>query len=456
MMLNTRILILSLMLCIVATMNICVVGQGKIGLPLAVAVLQRNLANKVVGIDTNAKVVADLKRGFYPHVLEDNFVKKFQESIASDRLKFGSDYSSVSNANVIVVAVPLKVNPKSLPDYQNLERAFCGVGDRLKQGSLVLLETTVPAGLCQKLIIPILEKTSGLSVGKDFSFAYSPERISSGSFFQDLYRYPKLIGPFDDKSAKMAEEFYSSFLHSEENAGNSPEIRVLSSIETAEFVKLAESIYRDVNIGLANLLSSDCMQSGIDYFEVKESANSQPHSNLHSPGIYVGGHCIPVYPHLYEVSFPNNPFLGLIKSARNINNLIHKSIIDFVLSEVKLRGIKVEKCLILGAAYRGDVKETYDSGVFPIIDYLKNNGIGCVVYDPLFSTEELVDFGLTPVQNTLSETQLVIINSDHRTFMNLRSKDFSKGSIVIDGRNILRPSNFLAGQLFTIGIGWNR
>jgi UDP-N-acetyl-D-mannosaminuronate dehydrogenase len=198
------------------------------------------------------------------------------------------------------------------------------------------------------------------------------------------------------------------------------------------------------------------MQSGIDYFEVKESANSQPHSNLHSPGIYVGGHCIPVYPHLYEVSFPNNPFLGLIKSARNINNLIHKSIIDFVLSEVKLRGIKVEKCLILGAAYRGDVKETYDSGVFPIIDYLKNNGIGCVVYDPLFSSEELVDFGLTPVQNTLSETQLVIINSDHRTFMNLRSKDFSKGSIVIDGRNILRPSNFLAGQLFTIGIGWNR
>ena len=446
----------SLTVCIVATMNICVIGQGKIGLPLSVAILQNNTSNKVVGIDVNADLIDKLTNGYFTHVIEEGFESKFNECIEEKRLDFALDYSSISSAQVIVVAVPLKIDRLNIPDYKNLESAFRGIGENLSVGSLIILETTVPVGLCRNRLIPIIEQYSGLISGKDFSFVFSPERISSGSFFHDLNKYPKLIGPLDLRSGALAKEFYSSFLITPDVLQVSPELKILSSIETTEFVKLAESIYRDVNIGLANLLSHDCTQAGIDYFEVKDSANTQSFSHLHSPGIYVGGHCIPVYPHLYEASFPENPFLALIKSARNVNNQVHKSIIDTVMQATEGSKIKIETCIIMGAAYRGNVKEIFDSGVFPLSDYLNNMGIKSLVYDPLFNNAELLEYGLNPTEKTNCKSELVIINSDHSDFLNLKSTDFSPEAVIIDGRNILNPANFRPKQLFTIGIGWNK
>lgn len=431
------------------------IGQGKIGLPISVAILGNNISNHVVGIDANEELIDELTRGSYSHVIENDFDWRFDESVRANRLSFSLDYSSVSKAQVILVAVPLKIDSHGKPDFQNLKRAFQGIARNIQVGSLVILETTIPVGICRGLLIPIIESASGLYVGRDFYFAFSPERVSSGRFFEDLYKYPKLIGPFDFESGELARDFYSTFLPSQGKAGILPEIRILTSIETAEFVKLAESIYRDVNIGLANLFSNDCIEVGVDYFEVQENANSQSFSHLHSPGIYVGGHCIPVYPHLYESSFPTNPFLGLIKNARLINNLTHQSLIDLVLEESTNRGTKVKKCLILGASYRGNIKEVFDSGVFQLRTYLEDKGVECLVYDPLYKSHELVNLDLKPTETTNCESQLVVINSDHNEFLDLDSDDLFKDALVLDGRNILTPSNFRPNQLFTIGIGWN-
>jgi nucleotide sugar dehydrogenase len=446
---------LSFMRCTVSSVDVCVVGQGKIGLPLAVAILQCNTSNSVTGIDLNEHLILMLRKAQALHIIEENFSQKFEEAISSHRLQFASDYEPISKADVVVVAVPLKVDKNGQPLFQDLQLAFQEIGKNLQPGALVILETTVPVGTCRSLLIPTIEASSRMIAGKDFAFAFSPERISSGRFFHDLYTYPKLIGPLNTESGSLARDFYLTFLSTHIDFKNPPEVRILSSIETAEFTKLAESIYRDLNIALANVFSYDCHQAGVDYFEVKHHANSQSFSHLHSPGIYVGGHCIPVYPHLYDVSFPKNPFLDLIRQARHVNNMNHKSIIDLVLEEGNRRQLLVRQCLILGASYRGNVKEIYDSGVFPIARYLESLGFECVVFDPLFSEEELVAHGLKPVASISKDSQLIILNSDHSEFLDLNSQDFCASAIVIDGRNILNSKNFFPGQLFSIGVGWN-
>lgn len=438
-------------------MKVCVVGMGKIGLPLALAMAQGNPNNSVIGLDTNQELIEGLRRGHQSHVMEPGLHERLEDSLQRKAIFFSTDFSTVSQAQVIVVVVPLKLSETQEPNFDSLTSAFRKIGENISENCLVILETTVPVGTCRNLIIPIIEEYSKKQVGINFFFSFSPERVSSGNFFKNLSEYPKLIGAFDENSAKKTFAFYSTFISSKNKSTDSSveNISILSSIEAAEFTKLAESLYRDVNIALANALSQDCQKYQLDYFEIQKFANSQPFSNLHSPGIYVGGHCIPVYPYLYLAGIVNSSSKELIEKSRLINDTIHQNLLERALLLVKIPFDRKPRALVLGVSYRGGVKETYKSGVFEIVKYLQLRDYSCFVYDSQFTEGELVELGLTPTNSLRECFELIVINSDEQKFKHLTQHDFCGSPIIVDGRGILNPKKFSSGNLYVIGKGWN-
>ena len=213
---------------------------------------------------------------------------------------------------MIVFAVPVMLDEKHVPDYGWMDEATAAVGAGLQPGTLVVYETTLPVGTTRTRYGPMLESASGLPCdGSDrgFHLAFSPERVFSGRILEDLKRYPKLVGGINAASAERAVAFYSSVLEAE--------VWNLGTSETAEFAKLAETTYRDVNIALANEFARYANQVGVDILEVIRGANSQPFSHIHQPGIGVGGHCIPVYPHFL---LAGDPGLTLVRESRSIND----------------------------------------------------------------------------------------------------------------------------------------
>ena len=213
----------------------------------------------------------------------------------------------------------------------------------------------------------MLQAGSGLTTGRDFAVVFSPERVLTGRVFADLRRYPKLVGGIDAESARGGVKFYESVLDFDErdDLPRANGVWDLGSSEAAELAKLAETTYRDVNIGLANQFARYAQTLDVDITSVIDACNTQPYSHIHQPGIAVGGHCIPVYPRIY---LWNDPAATVVRSAREANAAMPEYAIDLLATAYgDLAGASV---LVLGAAYRGGVKETAFSGVFPTVQAL--------------------------------------------------------------------------------------
>ncbi len=208
--------------------------------------------------------------------------------------------------------VPLMLSDEQLPDYRMIDPATDAMAVGLRPGTLVIFETTLPVGDTRRRFGPAIERGSGLAVGDGeagFLLAFSPERVYSGRVFHDLATYPKLVGGVDAASTERALAFYRSVLPAP--------VWDLTTAEAAEFAKLAETTYRDVNIALANEFARYAERVGVDVLEVIRGANSQPFSHIHQPGIGVGGHCIPVYPHFL---ISRAPELQIPELARRVND----------------------------------------------------------------------------------------------------------------------------------------
>jgi nucleotide sugar dehydrogenase len=221
----------------------------------------------------------------------------------------------------------------------------------------------------------------------------------------------------------------------------------LGSAEAAEFAKLAETTYRDVNIALANQFARFAERAGIDVFEVIAASNSQPYSHIHSPGIAVGGHCIPVYPRLY---LWNDPEATVVRTAREANSGMPAHAVGLLGQELgDLTGLKV---IVLGAAYRGGVKETAFSGVFPTVRELRERGATPFVHDPLYSDEELRSMGFTPYEYG-HEADGVIIQADHEVYRNIGTNEIPGVRAVIDGRRVSSAGAWPGARYRVIGSG---
>lgn len=417
--------------------NITVVAMGKIGLPLAVQFASRG--HKVIGTDINNETVELINNGIEPFPGEFNLQEKLMQVVSSGDLVATSDTTSaVAQSDVVVIVVPLFVDSDGVPDFKWMDDATVSVAKGLKKGTLVSYETTLPVGTTRNRFSKMLEGESGLTAGVDFYLAFSPERVFTGRVFEDLRKYPKLVGGINDVSGQKAKEFYESVLEFDDRQDLPKRNGVwdLGSSEAGELAKLAETTYRDVNIGLANQFARFAGKNEIDIYKVIEACNSQPYSHIHQPGIAVGGHCIPIYPHMY---LWNDPSASIVKIAREVNLGMPKFTVDWL--EEKHGDLKGQIVVVLGATYRGGVKETAFSGIFSVVDQLQSKGAVVRVHDPMFSDAELKEFNLSPF--SLGESaDAVILQSNHSEYLNISEKDFKGLRTMIDGRNFTSSTQF--------------
>lgn len=420
-------------------MRIAVIALGKMGLPVAAWYAARG--HEVTGCDTNPVIVEAINRGASPIIHEPGLPALVRELVAAGRLRATTDTTAaVRDAETIIVLAPLTVDAERRPDYRPLDSAFTAIGRGVRGGALVILETTVAVGDTRSRFLPILER-SGAVFGRDFLLAFSPERVQAGTVFRDLQAYPRVVGGIDRESGERAAAFYR------ENFG--VEVRLLRDAEAAEFCKLAESVYRDVNIALANELARYAEACGVDVREVFPVANSQPQSHLHSPGIGVGGHCIPVYPYLLIDRSEHSRLAAL---ARELNDAMPRHAVE-VLSR-HLGGLAGRRVLILGITYRAGVREAAYSPAFPLAHELRARGATPLAHDPLYRSDELAAYGFDPVMlDPPPSVDAVILQTAHPEYGALDFGRFPGLHVVLDGRAALDPAMVEAAGVVYLAIG---
>ncbi len=421
--------------------RIVVVGLGKIGLPLAAQLGGKG--HRVIGADIREDVVASVNAGQSYIDEEPGLAGAVSAAVGSGNLTATTDTSEATRSSeVAIVIVPLVVGHDKKPDYSMLDAALRAVGKGLNQDALVIMETTLPVGATRAHVAPLLEKESGLICGKDFYVAFSPERLYTGRVFQDLARYPKIVGGLDEESTRRAVAFYQAALDAE--------VRGVANSETAEFAKLAETTYRDVNIALANQLALYGGARGADTKEAFVVANTQPFSHLHRPGIGVGGHCIPVYPH-FLLNDSRDGELELVRVAREVNDAMAARCLHWL--DDALGGLEGKRVLVLGLSYREDVKELSFSTALTVIELLRKAGATVLAHDPHFTAQEVAGLAVESVDlNQPVAVDAVIVQAFHREYRELDWTRMTGLRAVLDGRGALDAAPLRARGVTVVSV----
>ena len=427
-------------------MTTTVVGLGKIGLPLAVQFASRG--EHVLGADVADGTVALVNAGREPFPGEAFLQEKLAQAVAQGALEATTDTTgAVARSETVVVVVPLFVDEEGVPDFGWMDSATRDVARGLQAGALVIYETTLPVGTTRDRWRVMLEEGSGLREGVDFDLVFSPERVLTGRVFSDLRRYPKLVGGLSPRGAARARAFYERVLEFDERPDLPRPNGVwdLGSAEAAELAKLAETTFRDVNIGLANQFAVFAAENGIDVHQVIDACNSQPYSHIHQPGIAVGGHCIPVYPRLY---LWNDPAATVVRAAREVNAGMPAYAV--ALAARAYGDLSGARAVVLGASYRGGVKETAFSGVFPTVQELEARGAVVSVHDPMYSDEELRALGLTP-HSVDATVDVALVQADHAVYRHLGAGDLPGVRVIVDGRRVIDAERFPEALIVVLG-----
>lgn len=423
--------------------TVAVVGLGKIGLPLAIQYVAHGW--RALGCDINPQVVDGINAGVCHVHEEPGLEARVVAAVKAAQLHATADVSgAVRAADVVVVIVPVVVATGGRVDFAGIDAATEAIGAGLHQGTLVIYETTLPVGTTATRLCASLERASGLVAGKDFWLAYSPERVSSGVIFRDLATYPKVIGGINPASTRAAMAFYRSVLDAD--------LREMASADDAEFVKLIETTYRDVNIALANEYARFADAHGLDAAAAIAAANTQPYSHIHQPGVGVGGHCIPVYP--YFLLHGASDGLTLPRRARVVNDEMASYAVARV--EAITGPLAGQAVLLLGVAYRGDVKESAFSSARLLREALAARGATVYADDPLFGDDELRDLGYTPYTPARAGAVVAImLQADHAAYHARDFDEFGHCRVFLDGRRALSTERIarLRMPYMTIGDG---
>jgi len=420
--------------------TIAVIGLGYVGLPLAL--LAERKGYKVVGIDADAKRVELLNKRTAPFA-DEQIVKQLKNS----SLEATIDFNRIKDASVIIICVPTPVHENHMPNLEPVENACRNIAKFLQKGQLVILESTVNPSVSENIVIPILEKESGLKAGKDFFVAHCPERINPGDKNWTVENIPRVVGGLEEKSLEMAYEFYSSII--------SGQIKKMGSLKEAESVKVVENSFRDINIAFVNELAMSFSKLGIDVVNVINGAATKPFAFMaHYPGMGVGGHCIPVDPYyLIDYAKQNGFDHDFLKLARKINNNMPKFTAEKVLNglnEVKM-AMNGTKIAVLGLAYKPNIDDCRESPAFALIKVLEKYGASVVTFDPFVlsrSTAKSLD-------EAIKDSQAVVIATAHKVFKELTPDYFLKNGVkvVVDGRNCLPKEKFIEAGIIYKGIG---
>ena len=397
--------------------TITILGLGYIGLPTALLFAKAGLTVK--GVDINKNVVDSLNKG-YIHLEEKGLAELFND--VKDNF---SATTTVGPSNVFLIAVPTPLKKSiHVSDLAYVRAAFEMIYPHLKKGNLVILESTVTPGASEKLGIPILEK-SGLKAG-EFFYAHCPERAIPGKTLDEMVHNDRIIGGFNLESASVTRELYKSYVK-----GNI----YTCDIKTAEFAKLIENTYRDVNIALANELAKIADTAGINVWEAIALANKHPRVNILNPGPGVGGHCIAVDPWFLT---ENSSKWGIIQLAREINDAMPNYVLQLIRS--LLVGVKDPVITIFGVAYKGNVDDTRETPALKLIKLAENEGYCVKCYDPHIKQFE---YPCLPIEQAVDGSDCIIIITDHDEF-----KKINPAVLGMRRRNILDTRNILDHTLW--------
>ena len=440
-------------------LTIGVVGLGWMGLPTAC--LYAEAGAKVIGADMNPKVVERVSKGESP-VDEPGLSAMLKKAARAGKFTATTaTEEAAASSDILFLVVPTMIDRQKRADYSAVEDACVGIGKALKSGSLVVFESTCGPGVTERVVKGTIEKYSGLVAGQGFGLAYSPIRAMGGRALQDIQTYAKLVGAIDKKSLEATCAALSVVVKGEL-------IRV-RDIKTAELTKLFETIYRDVNIALANEFGLLCEEMGVDYAEAMRTANSQPYSHLHATGVGVGGHCLPVYPYLLaSEAFAYDARLKLMLDARKINDLMPRHVAKLASDGLRVCGksLKRAKVVVLGISYRPNVRETRYSPSLELISILRKRGARVVAFDPLYNASELESLGLLSeptLRKAIEKADCAILTVAHDELKSMDTIELaahmSKQGLILDCTGTLDSTSVEKSGLIYRGTGrglWTR
>lgn len=348
--------------------KISLVGLGYVGMPLAVAFAAKGV--KVIGFNRNQARIDMYKAGIDPTHEVGN------EVISKTTVDFTADETRLREASFHIVAVPTPINQDHTPDLTPVENASAIVGRNLTKGSIVVYESTVYPGVTEDVCVPILEKESGLKCGVDFKIGYSPERINPGDKVHRLENIKKIVSGMDEETLNEIKNVYDIVIE----VGTYP----VSTIKTAEAVKVVENSQRDINIAFMNELAMVFDKMGIDTAEVVAGMNTKWNALGFRPGL-VGGHCIGVDPYYFTYEAEKLGYHSqIILAGRKVNDGMGAFVADATIKQLVLAGKKVRdaKVVILGVTFKENCPDTRNSKVQDIINRLAEYGIKPVLVDP--------------------------------------------------------------------------
>lgn len=393
--------------------KISVVGLGYVGMPLAVAFAK---SAAVIGFDLNDEKIRLYKNGIDPTEEVGN------AAIKETSVEFTSDPERLKEAKFHIVAVPTPVNHDHTPNLSPVESASRIVGQNLTKGSIVVFESTVYPGVTEYICVPILEKESGLKCGVDFKVGYSPERINPGDKIHRLENITKVVSGMDDESLKEIKDIYDMIIE----VGTFP----VSSIMTAEAVKVAENSQRDINIAFMNELAMVFDKMDIDTSEVIAGMNTKWNALGFYPGL-VGGHCIGVDPYYFTYRAEQLGYHSqIILSGRQVNDGMGAFVTDAAVKEMIRAGQapSKSKVVIMGITFKENCPDIRNSKVEDIINRLKEYDITPVVIDPWADVDEVMrEYGVKLAEaGEISDADCVIIAVAHNEFKGMPLPEIDK------------------------------
>ena len=423
--------------------KLSLVGLGYVGMPIAVAFAKKGI--KVIGYDLNEAKIELYKSGVDP-------TKEVgDEAIKATMVQFTSDEKDLRKAKFHIVAVPTPVNLDHTPDLTPVIGASEIVGRNLTKGSIVVYESTVYPGVTEDICIPILEKQSGLKCGIDFKVGYSPERINPGDKVHRLENIRKIVSGMDEQSLEEIKNVYDIVIE----VGTYP----VSSIKTAEAVKVVENSQRDINIAFMNELAMVFDKMGIDTNEVVDGMNTKWNALGFRPGL-VGGHCIGVDPYYFTYEAEKLGYHSqIILNGRIVNDSMGKYVADAAIKKMIAAGQapKKSKVVILGLTFKENCPDTRNSKVDDIIKRLNEYGIEPVVVDPWASERDAMhEYGVKLTKlSDVKNADCVIVAVAHNEFKALSLDDIKKlyktcndgEKVLIDVKGIYKVADLKASGM---------
>lgn len=416
-------------------LTVAVIGLGYVGSCVAAALADRGL--DVVGVDTNARLVEELRRG-HCRFQEHGLPELVASGVASGRLRVTTDASAVNEVDVILITVGTPVREDgSLADEQ-LQGACLELSRHIRAGQLLVLKSTVPPGTTRNLVLPLLQR-SGLTGGEHFGLAFTPERLAEGTALAELRSFPIVAGGLDDDSAQDAADFWRQAL--------GVEVIPLDTLEAAEIVKLADNWWIDVNIALGNELAKFSALYGVDVLDVIRAANTIPKGNgnvnILLPSVGVGGSCLTKDPWMVWHSARERGLdILLAPASREVNSGMPEYTAQLAVDELTKLGKDpaASKVAVLGLAFKNN---TGDLRATPTLDAVKALEKACgevTIYDPLVDVEEAEEmFGMAQaasLHDAVRDADCIAVLALHRDFAGIDFAELpvAEGCLVVDGR----------------------